>query len=108
MEINIIIENNTYHGIKVYNGILEQLKSIHDTEQESLREVSRYYKSFPREVDYNLVQYGSLLVYYDQVREFYKECRLPNVDKMSDNELWERYRRDVGYVVRLLVSMRRS
>lgn len=93
----------TYHGIKVYNGILEQLKSIHDTEEESLHEVLHYYRSFPREVDFNIVQYGSLLVYYVQVREFYEQCEYPNVDKMSNDELWELYKKDVGYVVRTLI-----
>lgn len=38
-----------------------------------VNEIKRYFDEFPSEVDYNLAQYGNLLVYYDQIREFYKK-----------------------------------
>ena len=86
------------HGIKVYTGIMEQLTSILDTEKESVNEVFRYIESFPKEVDYNLVQYGTLLVYYNDIRDFYKECAYPNIELMNDEKLWDMYRVDVGIV----------
>ena len=92
------MNTGTYHGIKVYNGILEQLKHIHDTEQDSLNEVRHYAKEFPKEEDFNLAQYGSLLVYYVQVRRFYKSCEYPRLNELNDSDLWEIYKKDVGYV----------
>lgn len=93
------MNTRTYHGIKVYNGILEQLKAIHDTEQESLEEVRHYAKSFPNEVDYNIVSYGCVFIYYDQVRNFYRSCELPvNIDELSDEYLWNKYKKEVGEV----------
>lgn len=92
------MNTGTYHGIKVYNGILEQLKHIHDTEQDSLNEVRHYAKGFPKEVDFNLAQYGSLLVFYVQVREFYESCEYPRLNELDDSDIWEMYKKDVGYV----------
>ena len=99
----------TYHGIKVYNGILDQLKNIHDTEQESLREVRHYANGFPKEADYNLDQYGNLLVYYHDIAKFYQECEYPmNEFVLSDGDLdleklWSMYIKDVGYVANLVL-----
>lgn len=97
------MDKRTYHWIKVYNGILEQLKSIHDTEQESLDEVRHYAKHFHLISDFNIVQYGSLLVYYDDIRDFYKDCGYPNIEQMENDELWDMYRKNVGYVAKMML-----
>lgn len=79
------------------------LTSIYDSLQElGLEEVKRYYSEFSNEIDYNIAQYGNLLVYHYQVRELYKEYKtLANV---SDTELWNIYKRQVGYVARLMLK----
>lgn len=83
----------------VLNGIYEDLLDL------GLGEVKRYYNEFKgQEVDYNLAQYGNLLIYHDEVREFYKKYGYTTtIDKMSDQKLWNTYKRQVGYVTRYIV-----
>lgn len=94
---------------KKYNayltGIKEQLLTIHDTPEESIEEVRHYMEGFPDEVDFNLAQYGNLLIYYDDVRDFMRECGYAEstISKMSDHQIWEAYKRNVGHVARELV-----
>lgn len=97
------MNTRTYHGIRVYNGILEQLKNIHDTEQDSLNEVRHYANGFPKEVDYNIASYGCLLVYYTDIRKFYVECGHPSAETLDADVLWDIYKRDVGYVATCVV-----
>lgn len=67
-----------------------------------LEEVAHYYNEFKNVTapDYNIAQYGSLLIYYVDVREMYKNCGYKSLDKMSDEKVWEIYKRQVGWVVR--------
>lgn len=90
----------TYHGVKVYNGIVEQLRNIHDTTTESLNDLRRYAREFPNEVDYNLASHGTLLVYCNQIYDFYKECEYPLdlLNEMDNDQLWSMYKNDVGFV----------
>lgn len=89
-----------YSKNKKLNNLLlnieEQLKYL------GIDEVKHYMEEFPNEIDYNIVQYGNLLVYYSQVREFYAQNGYKCIDKMSDAKLWETYKRQVGYVARHL------
>ena len=82
----------------VLNDILDSLKDL------GLEEVKRYYKEFRNYKDYNIVEYGNLLIYYDDIRELYTSNGYKSVEKMSDNKVWETYKRQVGYVVRRLLS----
>lgn len=75
--------------------IYEDLKELGD------EEVKRYKEEFKREVDFNICQYGHLLVYYNQIREFYKSCGYKSFDRLSDEKVWEIYKRQVGYVARI-------
>jgi hypothetical protein len=68
-----------------------------------LDEVKRYYTAFRNEPDYNIAQYGNLLVYYDDIYNFYRKCGYKSTDKFSRVKIWETYMRQVGYVVRLLL-----
>lgn len=86
----------------VLNDIREQLLSIHDTEDESRHEIAHYKREFPREVDFNLAQYGNLLIYHYQVREMYEKHGYKSIERMTDYDLWETYKRQVGYVARNL------
>lgn len=69
-----------------------------------LDEVKRYYKEFKNELDYNIAQYGNLLVYYDDIYKFYRDCGYKSTDKMTPAAIWETYKRQVGYVTRELMK----
>lgn len=63
-----------------------------------------YYNNFKNELDYNIAQYGNLLIYYQDVKKMYRDCGYVSLDKMSDQKVWEIYKRQVGYVVRELMK----
>lgn len=84
----------------VLNEIHKDLLHISDTRAESIREVKRYKKEFPREKDYNLVSYGNLIISYYDVRDMYKRAGVVSMSKMSNDQIWDTYRRQVGWVVR--------
>ena len=69
-----------------------------------LDEVKRYYNDFKRKVDYNIAQYGNVLVYYSDIYNFYKDCGYKSTDKMSTDKIWDLYKRQVGYVTRCLIN----
>ena len=84
----------------VLNEIRDDLFHISDTKAESIREVKRYKKEFPKEADYNIAQYGNMIIYYDDVRKMYDKAGYATVKKYSNDKLWETYKRQVGWVVR--------
>lgn len=63
-------------------------------------ETARYKSDFPHEMDFNIAQYGNLLVYYDDVRELYKNCGYTSLRNYSNQKIWEIYKRQVGYIAR--------
>lgn len=71
-----------------------------------INEVKRYYNEFKNCKDYNIAQYGNLLIYYADIRELYINSGYSNstINKMSDYRIWETYKRQIGYVVRKLMS----
>lgn len=69
----------------------------------ALAEAARYKEEFPREADYNIAQYGNLIVYYSDLYKFYRECGYKSTDRMSADNLWATYLRQVGYVTRELL-----
>lgn len=97
---------NKYSNNKKLETVLisieQQLLSIHDSKEDSINEIKRYYKEFPKEKDYNLYQYGNLLIYYYQIKELYKDYK--SLQKVSVYKLEEIYKRQVGYVVRQLLK----
>ena len=85
----------------VLNSIYDSLLSIHDTKEESILEIEHYKNDFPKERDYNLYQYGNVLVYNEGIKELYKEyASLKNV---SIEKLISIYKRQVGYVARYII-----
>lgn len=82
----------------VLNTIESQLLDL------GLEEVKHYYNEFKNESDYNIAQYGNLLVYYVDVKKMYAKCGYKSIEKMSDSKVWEIYKRQVGYVVRQLIG----
>lgn len=83
---------------KALVGIENQLLDL------GLEEVKHYYNepTFKHATDYNIVQYGNLLIFYFQVQDFYRDCGYKT--KFSDNKIWEIYKRQVGYVTRQLMT----
>lgn len=82
-------------------GIYNQLKDFDtDGNGKSTGAVIQYYKDFKREKDYNIAQYGNLLVYYYQIYEFYKNCGYKSTANFSTSKIWDIYCRQVGYIVR--------
>lgn len=75
-------------------GIYQQLCEL------GTDEVKHYKTSFPHEVDFNLAQYGSLLCYYSDIYDFYKDCGYLSTAKYSTDKIWDLYKRQVGYVAR--------
>ena len=67
-----------------------------------LDEVARYRKEFKGITDYNIVEYGNVSIYYEDVREIYKDYK--SLDNASDSKIWDIYRRQVGYVARKLTA----
>ena len=87
---------------KKLNGVLNDI--LEDLESLGLEEVKRFYNEFKNESDYNIAQYGSCRIYYDDIRQMYKDNGYKIVDRFSDMKLWETYKRQVGYVASLYVS----
>lgn len=83
---------------KVLTTIEDQLLEL------GLDEVKHYKESFPNEIDYNIAQYGNLLIYYYDVKQMYKDSGYVSLDKMSDSKVWEIYKRQVGYIARELTK----
>lgn len=86
------------------SGIYEQLKE-YDTDTEtgkSTGEIKRYYKEFKNsgEKDYNIAQYGNLLIYYSDIYKFYADCGYKTTAKFSTEKIWDLYLRQIGYIVR--------
>lgn len=81
----------------VLMGIYEDLKEL------GVEEVKRYMGEFKHEPDFNIAQYGNMLIYFYDIREFYKNAGYKSMEKMSDGKIWEIYKRQVGYVARILV-----
>ena len=82
----------------VLNAIKEQLKEM------EVDEIKRYYNEFKHEPDYNIVQYGNLLVYYNQIYKLYENCGYKSTNKYSPDKIWEIYKKQVGYIVRELLK----
>lgn len=80
----------------VLTAIYEQLQDL------GIEEVKRYQKEFKNELDYNIAQYGNLLIYYADVQELYKQAGYKT--KFTDTQLWNIYKRQVGYVSRILTK----
>ena len=74
------------------NGIYEDLQEF------GIEEIKHYYNEFKNEVDFNIAQYGNLLIYYYDIKEFYKKAGYKSFEKMSDSKVWEIYKRQVGFV----------
>lgn len=98
---------NKYSKNRKLNNLLlsieDDLLSMEDNKEIAISEMKRYMKTFPKEPDYNIAQYGRLLISSYQVRELLKSCGYAE-QRVSDDEVWERYKRQVGYVARQIIN----
>ena len=81
----------------VLNTIREEL-----LDEMPIEEIERYYKEFRGVSGYNIVQYGSMRIYYDDIRDLYADYK--SLKNASDDKLWNIYIRQVGYIVRSIIS----
>ena len=82
------------------NTVLNTIEA--ELQELGLDEVARYRKEFKGITDHNIVEYGNVSIYYEDVREIYKDYK--SLDKASDSKIWDIYRRQVGYVARKLTA----
>lgn len=70
-----------------------------------IEDIKRYKNEFRYCNDYNIVEYGNLLIYYGDIRDLYIESGYSTntINKMSDSKIWETYKRQVGYVARRII-----
>lgn len=68
--------------------------------------IQRCMESFPDEPDYNIVHYGKTVICYWEIRKMYIDAGYESFrrNRISDNKMWEIYRRQVGYVARKLME----
>jgi len=88
----------------VLNDIYTQLLEMCDTKEESISEIKRYAREFRKEIDYNIAQYGNLIVYHDDVLAMYKKYGYKSLGRLSVDARWNIYKRQVGYVVRYILD----
>lgn len=88
------------------NGIAEQLLDISDSKKESIVELKRYRTSFNRILGYNIYDYGSILVYYYDIRCFYKKYDYTSMDHMSNDEIVTIYKRHIQYCTNWILKNR--
>lgn len=86
------------------NTVLNQIEN--DLKWLELPEIANYMQEFPNEPDYNIVQYGRMLVYYWEIRKMYINAGYKTFEnnKISDSKMWEIYKRQVGYVARQIMK----
>ena len=87
------------------NTVLNQIEF--DLLQFGKDEIKRYMKEYPNEPDYNIVDYGNMLIYYWEIRKMYINAGYKTFEnnKISDFKMWEIYKRQVGYVARELTKI---
>ena len=95
------MKNNKYSKNKKLEKVLSTIEL--QLEYNNV-DIVEYYNTFKNESDYNIAQYGNLLIYYQDVKKMYRDCGYKSLDKMSDQKVWEIYKRQVGYVVRQLMK----
>lgn len=90
-----------YSKNKKLNAVLTEIeKQIIDF---GIGEAKRYFDEFKGEIDYNIAQFGNLLVYFYDIYKLYRDCGYKTTDTFSTGKIWETYKRQVGYVVRKLM-----
>lgn len=87
------------------NAVLNQIEE--NLLQFGKDEIKRYMKEYPNEPDYNIVDYGNMLINYWEVRQMYIKAGYKSFEdnRISDSKMWEIYKRQVGYVARQIIKI---
>ena len=75
----------------IINEMVNFINESYDNLEEMTNELVRYVKEFKFEVDYNYYQYGNMLIYNYDIREFYKNNGY-KVDNYNDEKLINMYK----------------
>ena len=65
-------------------------------------EIKRYMKDFSYKADYNIYQYCNMRVYNNEIKELYKDYK--SLKNASIDKLINIYKRQVGYMARLIIN----
>lgn len=86
-------------------SIEDDLMSMEAVPEKSIRVMLHYKESFPKEPDYNIAQYGRLLVSPCQIRRRMAECGYSekSAARRSDDDIWSKYLQQVGSVTRTIL-----
>ena len=86
------------------NTVLNQIEF--DLLQLGKDKIVWYMQDNPNEPDYNIAQYGNMLIYYWDIRKMYTDAgyKIFEGNRISDIKMWEIYKRQVGYVARELMK----
>lgn len=86
------------------DNVLNQIENQMDWLE--LSEIAIYMRLYPNEPDYNIAQYGNMLVYSWEIRKMYINAGYKSFcdNRISDNRMWEIYKRQVGYVARQIMK----
>ena len=88
---------------KKLNGLLNDIRD--ELLELGMEEILHYHDEFKGQAsDFNIVQYGNLLIYYDDIRELYEKNGYKSIKNWSDEKIWDTYKRQVGYIVRDIVG----
>ena len=86
------------------NTVLNQIEF--DLLQLGKNEIAWYMQENPNEPDYNIAQYGNMLIYCCNIRKMYIDAGYKSFkgNKISDTSMWNLYKSQVGYVARELMK----
>lgn len=87
---------------KVLNNIYIDLLQIRDTERESIAEIKHFKNSFPKEIDFNLYQYGCMLIANNDIISLYSDYK--SLQRASIEKLINIYKRQIRYVANYILS----
>ena len=86
----------------VFNSIYTDLLQIHDTESGSIQEIKHYKSNFPKKLDYNLYQYGNVLIYNHEIKELYSSYK--SLKNAYIEKLIGIYKRQIRYVANYILA----
>ena len=88
----------------VLNEIYSDLLEMCDTENESISEIKHYAKEYSKETGYHIADSACLIVSNYDVLAMYKKYGYVSLDRLSNDDRWNIYKRQVGYVVRYILD----
>ena len=87
---------------KVLNDIYNSLLNLSDTRKESINKIKHYKDNFSKELDYNLYEYGNLLIWDGDMKDLYKDYK--SLQKSSIKSIRNIYKRQVRYVANYILT----